>query len=73
MKCIVKEIFYDKNDINRGYVPGDVVDWDDKERIDDCVERGLIEICYMEFPTEDTSEQKPVQRKKKTGKKNDSE
>lgn len=52
MKCIVKEVFYDKFDVNRSYAPGDIVDWEDQDRIDDCVERGLIKVCDMEPPAD---------------------
>jgi hypothetical protein len=45
MKVIVKNVFQDKYDSSRSYAPGNVLDWDDPERIEDCCSRGLIEIC----------------------------
>ena len=43
MKCKVIAPFEDKYDRSYKYDVGDIVDWDDQERIADCTERGLIE------------------------------
>ena len=42
MKVEVIAIFRDKYDKDVLYAVGDILDWDDKERIADCTERGLI-------------------------------
>ena len=42
MKCEVISAFWDKNDSNIRYSVGDVIDWDDKDRIADAEKRGLI-------------------------------
>lgn len=52
MKCVVISEFYDKYNVARGYTPGEIVDWDDQARIDDCVRRGLVEVCAMEPPAD---------------------
>lgn len=44
MKCIVKASFRDKYDLTIKYNVGDVLEWDDKARIEDCVAQGLIEV-----------------------------
>ncbi|MBR4907767.1 MAG: Rho termination factor N-terminal domain-containing protein [Bacteroidales bacterium] len=43
MKVIVKNPFNDKYDNSRSYAPGTVLEWEDPERIQDCIDRGLIE------------------------------
>lgn len=44
MKCRVTAPFVDKFDKSVAYAVGDTVDWNDQERITDCVKRGLIEV-----------------------------
>lgn len=44
MKCKVIRPFQDKYDSAVNYKIGDIVDWDDQERIADCETRGLIEL-----------------------------
>jgi len=42
MKYKVISPFADRYDTNVKYAVGDIVDWDDQERIKDCTDRGLI-------------------------------
>ena len=44
MQCKVTAPFVDKFDKSVAYAVGDTVDWNDQERITDCVKRGLIEV-----------------------------
>lgn len=44
MRCKVTAPFVDKYDKTVAYAVGDTVNWDDQERITDCVKRGLIEV-----------------------------
>lgn len=43
MKYKVISPFADRYNIKILYAVGDIVDWDDQERIKDCTDRGLIE------------------------------
>lgn len=61
MKCIVTAIFADKYDKSYLYHPGEEVEWFDQERIDDCVERGLIMLA-----PEETKPKKKATAKKST-------
>lgn len=45
MNVVVIETFQDKYDRSRSYAPGTVLEWEDPERIKDCSDRGLIEVC----------------------------
>lgn len=42
MKCKVISPFADRYNTTIKYAVGDIVDWDDQERIQDCTDRGLI-------------------------------
>lgn len=42
MKCKVISPFADRYNTDVKYAVGDIVDWDDQERIKDCTDRGLI-------------------------------
>lgn len=59
MRGVVKANFLDRYDSSIQYNIGDTVDWDDQERIADCVKRGLIEA---------EEEPKPKKTTKKTTK-----
>lgn len=43
-KVEVLEEMCDKYDPNIRYYPGDVLEWDDKERIKSAVDRGLVKV-----------------------------
>ena len=43
MKVTVLKRFLDKFDNSVVYEEGQILDWEDQERIDDCTGRGLIE------------------------------
>lgn len=55
MKCKVTAPFVDKFDKSVAYAVGDTVDWDDQERIADCVKRGLIEVIQAAKPKTTTT------------------
>lgn len=42
MKVVVTQFFVDKLDPKVEYGPGQVLEWDDKSRIKDCIDRGLV-------------------------------
>lgn len=64
MKVKVKMPFLDKFDNSVLYTEGQILEWDDQERIDDCVGRKLVEIVKAPKAAKET---KP-KAKKTTGK-----
>lgn len=69
MKLKVIKPFVDKYDHKNGFKVGDVVEWTDKERIADCINRNLVE--EIPAPAEDKKdeqEEKPKPKKKKSTK-----
>lgn len=44
MKLIVKQVFVDKENPLIQYRPGDVLEWDDQDRIDAAVKAGLVDV-----------------------------
>lgn len=58
MKCIVTAPFRDKYDPDIRYQVGDSLEWDDKARIEDCVNQGLIMVIKEEKPKKTTTTKK---------------
>lgn len=62
MKIVVVNTFVDKFDSKTEYKPGQILEWDDKARVEDCISRGLVKAV------EDKAEkaEKPKAEPKKT-------
>ena len=64
MKIVVVNPFVDKFDSKTDYRPGQVLEWDDKARVEDCINRGLVKAVEAEKVEKPKAEPKKTTTKK---------
>lgn len=69
MKIVVVNYFVDKFDSKTEYKPGQVLEWDDKARVEDCISRGLVKAVEAEKVEKPKAEPKKTATKKTATKK----
>lgn len=69
MKIVVVNYFVDKLDSKTEYKPGQVLEWDDKARVEDCINRGLVKAVEAEKVEKPKAEPKKTATKKTATKK----